>query len=71
MGGAIYNKNIAFIEDFVAEEEFKSVQEMEEMVEESSHKTAVNCWIAAGIYCATLALSLHQVWVNSRTNTDA
>jgi hypothetical protein len=36
------NKTLGKI--FRAEEEFKSVQEMEEMVEESSHKTAVNCW---------------------------
>ena len=26
--------------------------------------------VAAGIYCGTLALSLHQVWINSRTSGE-
>jgi hypothetical protein len=37
-----------------------------EALESASQVSAHNCWVAAGLYVVTLAVSLHQFWVNTR-----
>ena len=70
MALAINGQNMAFIEDLnINETSIKTGEDWNKAINESSQQTAHNCWVAAGLYTATLLLSLHQFWLNNRGMT--
>ena len=64
---ALSGRNMAFIEDLdINEAEIKTPEELQKAIEDASALSAHNCWVAVGLYAATLVVSVHQFWLNNR-----
>ena len=69
MGMFLYARALAFVEDLELEhsmEEFETAEEFTAFAYSKYVNAAHNCWIAACLYIATLAFSLHQYYTNRK-----
>jgi len=67
MGILLYSHALAFAEDLELQE--ITTDNIKEFIPESFSRyesAAHNCWIAACLYIATLAFSVHQYYINRR-----
>jgi len=66
--GLLYhNRSVAFIDDLsVNQEAFRSPSDLFNEIENKYEQGALNCWIAALMYVATLCVSVQQFWMNER-----
>lgn len=71
MGFALGGRNLAFIEDLgINEADVKTPEQLQKAIEDASALSAHNCWVAVGLYAATLVVSVHQFWLNNRGITS-
>jgi hypothetical protein len=67
MAFALSGRNLAFIEDLhINESAIATPQDLQKALEDASAESAHNCWVAVGLYAATLVISVHQFWLNNR-----
>ena len=67
MAFALSGRNLAFIEDLhINESSIETAEDMTKALDEATQQSAHNCWVAAGLYVATLLISIHQFWLNNR-----
>lgn len=69
MGIFLYVHSLAFIEDLHLEE--KNITTPNDFLVEVNvlyTQAAYNCWVAACLYIITLAVSIHQYFLNRRAN---
>jgi len=66
--GLLYHqRSLAFIEDLSLDEAaFVSPSHLANELDNKYQQGALNCWIAALIYVATLCVSVQQLWMNER-----
>ena len=62
-----FHRSVAFIDDLsVNQEAFRSPSDLFNEIENKYEQGALNCWIAALMYVATLCVSVQQFWMNER-----
>lgn len=69
MGMFLYARSLTFAEDLQLEDAAGEYSNREEFIAEANKRyarAAHNCWIAACLYIATLAFSLHQYYTNRK-----
>lgn len=67
MAFALSGRNLAFIEDlYINETAIETPADLQRALEKASAESAHNCWVAVGLYIATLVISIHQFWLNNR-----
>lgn len=69
MGVLLYARSLTFAEDLNLNESIDDFESEEEFIAEAYKRyasAAHNCWIAACLYIATLAFSLHQYYSNRK-----
>lgn len=69
MGLLLYARSLSFVEDLElhgAVEEYSNIEEFVAEAYKRYANAAHNCWIAACLYIATLAFSLHQYYTNRK-----
>jgi ribonuclease kappa len=66
--GLLYHyRSVAFIDDLsLNKEAFGSSDVLFTEIENKYEQGALNCWIAALMYVATLCVSVQQFWMNER-----
>lgn len=66
--GLFYHyRSVAFIDDLnLSQEAFGSSNDLFNEIENKYEQGALNCWIAALMYVATLCVSVQQFWMNER-----
>jgi len=69
MGVFYYIHSVALVEDLPLDEHYESPQDFYAAVDRAYSQNALNCWIAALMYVATLVVSAWQFYANSRTNS--
>jgi len=71
MGILMYAHAVTFVEDLELKDSKATV--MKEFIADAYQRyasAAHNCWIAACLYIATLAVALHQYWLNRKVQYD-
>ncbi|XP_015781329.1 ribonuclease kappa-B [Tetranychus urticae] len=69
MGILLYSHALAFAEDLEIEPRSSKITDRKILISEAYSKyenAAHNCWIAVCLYIITLALSLHQYYLNRK-----
>ena len=62
-----FHRSVAFIDDLsVNQEAFRTPSDLFNEIENKYEQGALNCWIAALMYVATLCVSVQQFWMNER-----
>jgi ribonuclease kappa len=63
----LLQRSVAFIEDVALKTDYNSASELANDLEVRYDQSALNCWVAAIIYLATLCISAQQYYMNVRT----
>lgn len=67
-GLLLHQRSLAFVEDLRLDDSaFESVDRLSNELDNKYQQGALNCWIAALMYVATLCLFIQQYWMNKRT----
>lgn len=70
MGFFYWIHSVALIEDLPLAEHYHTTAEFYTAADKAFSQNALNCWIAALIYVATLVFSAQQFYSNSRTTVN-
>ena len=70
MALAFYSRSVAFIEDVKFNDTVTDWKEYQDNLETAYDHQATNCMIAVALYALTLAISVHQYWLNSRATPN-
>lgn len=66
-GLLLHQRSVAFVEDLYLEDSaFESPDRLANTLDNKFQQGALNCWIAALMYVATLCLFIQQYWMNER-----
>lgn len=66
-GLLLHQRSVAFVEDLHLEDSaFESPDSLVTALDNKFQQGALNCWIAALMYVATLCLFIQQYWMNER-----
>ena len=66
-GLLLHQRSVAFVQDLnLNDTAFNSVAELNTEIDNKYQQGALNCWIAALMYVATLCVSVQQFWMNER-----
>jgi ribonuclease kappa len=67
-GFLFHNRSVAFVDDLNLDqlENFDTPADLANQLEVKYEAGALNCWIAALMYVATLCVSVQQFWMNER-----
>ena len=66
-GLLLHHRSVAFVEDLnLNQTVFQSPQDLYNELDYKYNQGALNCWIAALMYVATLCVSVQQFWMNER-----
>ena len=66
-GLLLHQRSVAFVHDLnLNDAAFNSVAELNAEIDNKYQQGALNCWIAALMYVATLCVSVQQFWMNER-----
>jgi len=66
-GLLLHHRSVAFVEDLHLEPSaFDSPESLSTELDNKFQQGALNCWIAALMYVATLCLFIQQYWMNYR-----
>ena len=68
MGVLLQKRSLTFAEDLLDDIHAESLEEFRKEAEDKYDNAAITCYIAAGIYLGTFALSLWQAFLNKRHN---
>lgn len=66
IGLLLHSRSVAFVEDIGLPEDLTSAEELANSLDVKYEQGALNCWIAALMYVATLCVSVQQYWMNER-----
>jgi len=61
-GALFHNRSVALIQDVFLEESYETKSQLINDIEARYDANALNCWIAALMYIATLCVSAQQFW---------
>ncbi|CAN7941919.1 ribonuclease kappa-B [Ixodes scapularis] len=67
LGIFLFTHSVAFAEDLAIDEKLPKIEFLTE-INRKYTQAAYNCWIAACLYVVTLAVSVHQIYMNRRCN---
>jgi len=66
-GLLLHQRSVAFVQDLdLNDAAFNSPSELSTELDNKFQAGALNCWIAALMYVATLCVSVQQFWMNER-----
>ena len=66
-GVLFHNRSVALIQDVVLEESYTSKSQLLIDIDTRYDASALNCWIAALMYVATLCVSAQQFWSHGKS----
>jgi ribonuclease kappa len=66
-GVLFHNRSVALIEDIFLEDGYKTKDQLINDINIRYDTSALNCWIAALMYIATLCISAQQFWSHGKT----